>query len=69
MAVLKSTSLASRGGRRAAAAGRTLLRCVQRPGDVLFVPDFWGHAVLNEAPSVGVASEFETARMNFAFVG
>ena len=57
------------GPARAAAAGRTLLRCVQRPGDVLFLPDFWGHAVLNEEASVGVASEFETARMNFAFRG
>ena len=39
-----------------------MYECVQRPGDVLFVPDNWGHAVLNLAPSVGFASEVATAR-------
>ena len=31
--------------------------CVQRAGDVLFVPNNWGHAVLNLRTSVGVAAE------------
>ena len=35
-----------------------MLRCVQRPGDVLWVPDYWGHAVLNLDETVGVALEF-----------
>ena len=45
---------------------RLRLTCVlppsQRAGDVLWVPDDWGHAVLNLLPSVGFASEFATAR-------
>lgn len=44
------------------AEGRTVLECVQRPGDVIFVPDHWGHAVLNLETSIGFASEFATAR-------
>ena len=36
-----------------------LLTCVQRAGDVLYVPALWGHACHNEAPLVaGVAMEF-----------
>ena len=31
--------------------------CVQHTGDVLFVPEMWGHATHNEAFSVGVALE------------
>ena len=31
--------------------------CVQRAGDVLFVPNNWGHAVLNLETAVGVAAE------------
>ena len=34
------------------------LECVQYPGDLVFVPDMWGHAVVNLRESVGVASEF-----------
>ena len=34
------------------------LECVQYPGDMVFVPDMWGHAVINLRESVGVASEF-----------
>ena len=34
------------------------IECVQRAGDVLYVPRGWGHGVLNLAPSVGVAVEF-----------
>lgn len=60
---------AAAGPARAQAAGRVLLQCEQRAGDVLFLPDFWGHAVLNLAPSVGLASEFATLRMQFGFEG
>ena len=31
--------------------------CTQRAGDVLYVPEMWGHATENEAFSVGVALE------------
>ena len=34
------------------------LECVQMPGDAVYVPQNWGHAVLNEAPSIAVAYEF-----------
>jgi len=42
--------------------GRTALECTQRAGDVLYVPDHWGHAVLNLQTSVGFATEVATAR-------
>lgn len=32
--------------------------CVQHPGDVVFVPDMWSHAVINLRESIGVNSEF-----------
>jgi len=34
------------------------LRCVQRKGDLVFVPDSWGHAVLNTKETVALAFEF-----------
>jgi hypothetical protein len=47
-------------------AGRTLdaqragvAQCMQEAGDAVFVPQSWGHAVFNTAPSVGVAYEFD----------
>jgi hypothetical protein len=36
------------------------LVCVQRAGDVMYVPPGWGHAVLNLNTSVGVAIEMGT---------
>ena len=41
---------------------RAPLECVQLAGDVLYIPDHWGHAVLNDEPSVGYAAEVATAR-------
>jgi hypothetical protein len=35
------------------------LECVQRPGDIVFVPGNWGHAVINTHASVAIAIEFE----------
>ena len=35
-----------------------MIECVQGPGDLMFVPDMWGHAVLNEEDSIAVAYEF-----------
>ena len=37
--------------------------CEQRAGDILYVPAGWGHAVVNEEPSVGAAIEFVDAFM------
>ncbi|XP_065839382.1 uncharacterized protein [Oscarella lobularis] len=34
------------------------MECVQEAGDVLYVPDMWGHGVINLQESVGFASEF-----------
>ena len=36
----------------------SFIECVQMPGDVIYVPESWGHVTLNLAPSVGVAVEF-----------
>ena len=36
-----------------------VVQCVQTAGDAIFVPEGWGHAILNLLPSVGFASEFE----------
>eukprot|EP01043_Picozoa_sp_COSAG02_P003665 COSAG02_NODE_91_length_37690_cov_91.664840_9_plen_943_part_00 len=38
--------------------GRRHLFCVQREGDVLFVPHGWGHSTLNLRESIGVANFF-----------
>ena len=43
-----------------------MLQCRQESGDVLFVPEAWGHAVLNVGESVGVASEFQWGMAEFA---
>ena len=45
--------VAARGG--AAGVGQ----CVQEAGDAVYVPQNWGHAVFNTAPSLGVAYEFD----------
>ncbi len=42
------------------------LECVQHPGDLMFVPDMWGHAVINLRESVGVASEFVYGSSEFS---
>ena len=42
---------------------RDAVVCEQRAGDILYVPGGWGHAVINEEPSVGVAVEFVDAFM------
>ena len=34
------------------------IECVQQEGDVLYVPKYWSHAVLNTKESVGIAREF-----------
>ena len=34
------------------------LECMQYPGDVVYVPLHWGHAVLNAQDSIGLAVEF-----------
>lgn len=35
-----------------------LLSCEQQAGDIVFVPDDWGHGVINLAESIGFAVEF-----------
>ena len=42
---------------------RDAIVCEQRAGDILYVPGGWGHAVVNEEPSVGAAVEFVDAAM------
>lgn len=61
--------VAAGGPEAATGEGRPPLSCVQRAGDVLYLPDFWGHAVLNQKPSVAVATEILTQRLQFFFAG
>lgn len=42
------------------------LECVQHPGDLVFVPDMWGHAVINLRESIGFASEFVYGASEFS---
>lgn len=42
------------------------LECVQHPGDMVFVPDMWGHGVINLRESIGVASEFVYGASEFS---
>ena len=39
-------------------ANATLFTCEQHAGDVLVLPDLWGHLTYNLETSVGVAQEF-----------
>ena len=45
----------AKGGQRGAARP---LQCVQNPGEIVFVPSGYWHAVLNTAPSVAVTENF-----------
>ena len=40
------------------ADGEPVFRCEQREGDMLVLPDFWGHLTINMEVSVGIAQEF-----------
>ena len=42
-----------------------LLQCEQQSGDVLFLPDFFGHATINLEPTVAIASEFAASESVF----
>ena len=38
------------------------LSCTQRAGDILVVPETWGHATVNSEPSIGWATELQFDR-------
>jgi hypothetical protein len=42
--------------------GRQPIQFLQRPGDVVFIPSQWGHAVINLRESIGVAAELLKVR-------
>ena len=42
------------------------MECVQYPGDLVYVPDMWGHAVINVRESIGLASEFVYGASEFS---
>ena len=42
---------------RADAASR---RCIQETGEIMFVPDMWGHEIFNLEPTVGVQAMHTT---------
>lgn len=43
-----------------------VLECVQHPGDMMFVPDMWGHSVINLRESIGMAAEFIHGQSEFS---
>jgi hypothetical protein len=45
------------------------LKCVQKAGDLLYVPLHWGHATLNVHDSIGIAAEFSTDYRPFSVAG
>ena len=55
------------GPNRSRAKGTPVLECVQRAGESLYLPDYWGHATLNLEPTLAVASEIYTPRSQFEF--
>ncbi len=55
----KLAELTARDSDDGSALAASDLLCVQEPGDIVYVPRLWGHAVLNLAQSVGAAVEFE----------
>ena len=42
------------------------MSCIQTPGDLLFVPNNWGHAVLNLKSSVAIAWEGKQATISLS---
>ena len=46
--------------------GARAWECIQYPGDLMVLPDMWGHAVINLQESVGVASEFVYGASEFS---
>ena len=48
------------------ANSNTTLHCVQRAGDLIFVPDGWGHGVLNLEASAGYAQSWNGEHKLFA---
>ena len=43
-----------------------VMECVQHPGDMVFVPDMWGHSVINLRESIGMAAEFIHGQSEFS---
>ena len=33
-------------------------RCIQEAGEIMFVPDMWGHEIFNLEPTVGVQAMY-----------
>lgn len=42
------------------------LECMQHSGDLVFIPDMWGHAVINVRESIGLAAEFIYGNSEFS---
>jgi tetratricopeptide (TPR) repeat protein len=49
-----------------ATSSNAIWECVQYPGDMIVLPDMWGHAVINLQESVGLASEFVYGSSEFS---
>jgi len=47
------------------AEGRAVLECEQQAGDMMWIPDYWGHAVYNLDTSVGIAIEGRVAIVDY----
>lgn len=44
---------------------RKPMECMQRGGDIIFVPELWGHGTYTVQESIGVAIEFQGADRYF----
>lgn len=42
------------------------ISCIQEQGDVMYVPDMWGHAVINLREVIGIAQEFDHGLTEFS---
>ena len=56
---------AARVPEEAQAENHTAFRCVQQPGDLIYVPDSWGHGVLNLGATAGWAKSFYVQQHTF----
>jgi hypothetical protein len=61
--IISGTSGMPESSHLSASEDASIMWVIQRGGDIVYVPEFWGHAVINLVDSVGVAYEFVVSEM------